>query len=192
MIQNQSQDRSAQPAFQKWQPGAVALQQRLDCFEIRIFLRDLTKVGIHLKAGFEVPLGVTRAAEERLVTTEVVIEDRLPTQGWRTFQEDRGALPACGRAGSNNIRRAGNRRRNRARCGKFSAQGQSALPRLAQHQVMEPQLQHFGSILQGFRDGIEFGHGFAIHPEFGVTAGAAQLPFEPHWLLKSNCRARAP
>jgi hypothetical protein len=41
----------------------------LNRFEIRILLRDLTKVGIHLKAGFEVPLCLTRAAEERLVTT---------------------------------------------------------------------------------------------------------------------------
>ncbi len=57
--------------------------------------------------------------------------------------------------------------------------------------MMQPQLQHFWPVLQRFGDGIEFGHGFAIHPEFGVAAGAAQLPFEPHCLFgKANRRGR--
>ena len=55
---------------------------------------------------------------------------------------------------------------------------------LPQHEMMQAQLQHFRPILQRFRDGIQFGHGFAIHPKFGVAAGAAQLPFERHRLLK--------
>ena len=55
-----------------------------------------------------------------------------------------------------------------------------ALPRLANHQMMQAQLQNFRAILQRFGNGVEFGHGFAIHAKFRVAAGAAQLPFESH------------
>ena len=66
----------------------------------------------------------------------------------------------------------------------LATEGERAFPRIAQHEMMQPQLQHFRAILLRFRDGIQLGHGFAIHSEFGVAAGAAQSPFESHSLSK--------
>ena len=70
--------------LQEWQPGASPYKG-LHRFQIRIFLRDLAKVRVHLEAGFEMPPCVPRATEERFVTTKIVVENRLPPQSWRTF-----------------------------------------------------------------------------------------------------------
>ena len=162
--------------------GRVAPQsnQRLDRFQIGVSFRDLAEGRIHLEAGLQMHLRGVHIAEERVVTSHVVIIDRLFQQRDRTFEKK-----PFGFSGSSQFvqtKTGVQKSRAALRCdtAKLTAHDQGAGPFFLAHQMMETELKHFRPRLEDGFDGVQFRDRLAGHAEFGVTVGGPQLPFEVH------------
>src|ERR1700751_1483930 len=108
-------------------------------------------------------LGRLRIAEKRVVATHVVIINRLSEKRDRTFQEklfrlQRFAEFVQTKAGVKKSRSA-----MRRHAAKPPANPQGAGPFFLSHQMMEPQLQNFWSILLCLFDRVQFSNRLPVH-----------------------------
>ena len=112
--------------------GSVPYNSACTALQIGIFFRDLAKVFVHLEADFQMPPRFLRMTEERFVTAEIVIVDRLATQCRRTFQEHHARLFRAAEL----VQTKSGMEKSRSAIGsdaaEFAAKGERALPRLAQ------------------------------------------------------------
>src|SRR5215471_1613936 len=125
-------------------------------------------------------LGRFRVAEERVVATHIIIIDWLTEQrDWSLEQEflclESFAELVQTKTGVKKSRRAMWRNSTQ-----LAANAQGAPPFLFPHQMMEAELQNLRLILPRPVDRLQFGHGLAVHAEFGITGGRPQSPFVVH------------
>jgi hypothetical protein len=158
----------------------------MNYLEVRISFRQFAKGRVHLEAGLQMHLGIAHITQQRIVTTHVVIIDRLLQERGRTGQKELFGLGSFAelvqtKAG---VEEAGAILRGNAT--KFPADGQGARPAFSTHQMMQSELQDFGPVLGSHIDGVELLDRFPGHAQFGVPAGGSEMTFEIHASLLSK------
>jgi hypothetical protein len=157
--------------------------------EIGIFLCEVPEGAVHLETDLKVRFGVVDVAEERFVTTHVVIIDRLFQERDGTGDKKVlgfGCLPELVET-KTGVEKSGPGIGGDAAQSLAHAKGKG--PSLFPHQMMEAELKNFGALLVTFIDGVEFGERLACHAELCVSAGGLQLPFKLHGSLFSKSLA---
>ena len=156
------------------------LNHRVERLQVGILFREVAKRAIHLETDLEVCLRVPDVAEERFVAPHIVIIDRLLQQGdgtsdqqvsgFRGFAElvqtEPGMKKTCAGVRGDST--------------KLLTYAEGERPSLLAHEMMEPKLKYFGTVLKAFINGIELSERLAGHTELCVAAGRLQLPFELH------------
>src|SRR2546423_548883 len=128
-------------------------------------------------------LGRFPIAEERVVATHVVVVDWLAQKCDRSFQEKLFRLKSFPELVQTE---AGMEKSGAAvwrDAAKLSTDRQSTGPFFLAHQMMQTQLQNFRTILRKRFNGVQLGHRFSVHAEFGISGRCPQSPFKVHpWL----------
>jgi hypothetical protein len=139
------------------------LEERLDRFQVGIAPGDFAERRVHFEAFLEMLLRVFRVSEQRLIATHVVIIDWLFAERGRAFEQKLFGFSGFAEL----MQTKTSMKKSGAALGrgaaKFATYNKRATPAFPPHQMMQAQLQNFGSILRLAIDGIQLGKRLACH-----------------------------
>ena len=158
----------------------------MNYLEVRISFRQFAKGRVHLETGLQMHLGIAHITQQRIVTTHIVIIDRLLQERSRTGEEELFGFGSFTEFVQTEARVQKASAVLRGNAAKFPADGQGARPAFSTHQMMQTELQDFGPVLGSHIDGVEFLDRLPGHAQFGVTAGRSEMTFEIHASLLSK------